>query len=237
MIKRLRRLVLGLAIGLAALAGVIWILCQTLGDRPTLYQGKMAEQWAELAQGTNTAASNEARAVLASQIIPHLTDVLLNDTNDSKIHLALVNGLNQLPGVYIDYAWARGRRAMAAHVLGSIGPDAAPALPVLIQIAQRTNDDVRGNAITAIGEIRSQPDTVIPLLISFLDDEDLSDEAAEALGHFGPKAKMAVPKILPLLKARDKDTVEAAVDALKQIDPEALAAARGTAQTPVTPFK
>jgi hypothetical protein len=58
----------------------------------------------------------------------------------------------------------------------------------------------------------------VPLLISLLDDPDLNNEVAEALGEFGQQAKAAVPRLVPLLKAPDKDLRHAAQVALKKID-------------------
>ena len=70
-------------------------------------------------------------------------------------------------------------------------------------------------------KIHSDPDVVIPLLIGYLDDDRLDSEAATALGNFGSLAKAAIPKIVPLLKARDNDDRLVAQDALKKIDSEA----------------
>jgi hypothetical protein len=66
---------------------------------------------------------------------------------------------------------------------------------------------------------------VIPLLISYLDDDNLNDEAATALGNYGSLARSAIPKILPLLHAADDDAQAAAQAALLKIDPDAAAKA------------
>ena len=65
----------------------------------------------------------------------------------------------------------------------------------------------------------------MPLLIGYLEDNDLRVEAAEALGDFGSAAKSSVPKLLPLLEIPDKDLRHAVTEALKKIDPEAAAKA------------
>ena len=230
--KRLRRLALGVAIGIAAFVAVIWVLGVALQERATLYQGKDAMAWAQQLNSGNATASNEARAVFTSQIFPQLTNVILTDAKDSSIATALVQFLNGVPGVDVQYLPASGRRVAAVGFLGLFGPTASPALPILIQIAQRTNDPACPAAVSALGNIHSEPDTVIPLLISLLDNDNLNSDAAEALGHYGPLAKAAVPKILPLLNGKDKDDIEAAIVALRQIDPEALAQAQ---KKPVPP--
>ncbi|MGH7967786.1 MAG: hypothetical protein ACREIC_03560, partial [Limisphaerales bacterium] len=67
-------------------------------------------------------------------------------------------------------------------------------------------------------QIHGEPDLVIPLLIAYLDDENLNNQAASALGNYGSLAKAAVPKIIPMLHAPDKDARVAAAAALKRID-------------------
>ncbi|MDB6022834.1 MAG: domain containing protein [Pedosphaera sp.] len=123
---------------------------------------------------------------------------------------------------------------MAATYLGEFGPSAAAGIPALTHALKEGHD---GNAATSLGKIHGQPEVIIPLLMTYLDDEDLADEMAEALGNFGPLAKAAVPKLLPLLKARDRDTRQAAIVALKQIDPEALTNALAAAQDRPKPAK
>jgi HEAT repeat protein len=81
------------------------------------------------------------------------------------------------------------------------------------------------SAIKALGKIHSDPDVVIPLLIPYLTNDDLNDEAASALGDYGRLAEEAFPRIVPLLKAKDDDARAAARVALKKIDPEAAAKA------------
>jgi HEAT repeat protein len=93
----------------------------------------------------------------------------------------------------------------------------------LMQAVKGKDSAVHEAAITALGEIHDEPDVVIPFLISYLDDDDLNDEAATALGNFGSLAKPAIPKILPLLHAADDDAQAAAKAALLKIDPDAAA--------------
>ena len=117
-----------------------------------------------------------------------------------------------------------------------MGPAAKSAVPALVQALKGKDTIVRGAAISALGKIHSDPEFVIPLLIGYLDDEGLNDEAALALANYGSLAKVAVPKIIPLLHAPDKDAQAAAAEALKKIDPEAytnaIKAPRGITNSP-----
>jgi hypothetical protein len=71
---------------------------------------------------------------------------------------------------------------------------------------------------------------------SYLTNNQVAGEAATALGNYGSLARIAFPKIVPLLKlwkskdrnvlvltAEDRDLLAAARQALKKIDPEAAA--------------
>jgi hypothetical protein len=175
--------------------------------------------------GHDTGRSNEAFAVVNRQVIPQLLDRLFRDTNDSSLRIFLVERLNGLPGVQIYFTQANGRRVNAAQSIGGLGPGAQSAIPALVQALKGKDAVVHGAAIEALGKIHSDPQVVIPLLIGYLEDENLNDEAALALGDYGSLAKAAVPKIIPLLHARDKDARRAATEALKQIDPEAYLSA------------
>jgi HEAT repeat protein len=226
---RLKRILLGVAIGIAAAAASILLLTQTLGNmRPTVVHGQTLGGWAAQVNAADASASNQANAILNAEIIPQLTQVMFHDTNDSSARMALIDILNGLPGISIPYADAPQRRAAAAYDLGSFGSAARAAVPSLIQALQGNDPEVHANAIKSLGAIHSEPEVVIPLLTKYLDDNQLNDEAAMALGDFGSLARPAIPKIIPLLRAADKDARVAAAKALKQIDPAAYASATNT---------
>jgi HEAT repeat protein len=223
--KRLQRAAVGVLIGFPILVGAVWLLSKSLGNsQGTLYAGQTWNYWTEQLDSRDAATSNKAYAVVNAQVVPQLVDTLFHDTNDSKIRLGAIDFLNGLPGIQITYLDALERRAGAAGGLGRLGPAAQAAVPYLIQELQRP-DGLHESAIRALGNIHSDPEVVIPLLITYLTNDDLSDKAAIALGKYGGLAKAAVPKVIPLLKARDKDIRWAAHVALKQIDPEAAAKA------------
>jgi HEAT repeat protein len=146
---------------------------------------------------------------------------MFHDTNDSSVRLFLVQALNQLPSVQIYFAEAGVRRGEAAYNIGELGPSAKSAVPALLQALKGRDVMVRAPAIEALGKIHSDPDVMIPLFMKYLEDEDLRAEAALALANYGSLAKAAVPKIIPLLHAPDKEAQSAARQALKKIDPEA----------------
>ncbi|MGO8700299.1 MAG: HEAT repeat domain-containing protein [Limisphaerales bacterium] len=223
--KSQKQIAVGVLVGLLIFIGVIWLLSQTLGN---VHEGSFARHsltyWRQELDSRDSAASNQAYAVVNTQIVPQLIDTMFHDTNDSKIRMAAVGALNRLPGIYIYFTSANERRSGAAESLGELGPAAKSALPDLIKALKGEDVAVRGSALLSLGKIRSEPETVIPLLIPYLEDDNLDVAAAKALAEFGGLAKPAVPKLLPLLRAKDVDDRAAAIAALKRIDP--IAAAR-----------
>ena len=112
--------------------------------------------------------------------------------------------------------------------LGWIGPSARAALPLLVQAATNSNNDVRANAVWALGFIQAEPGICVPLLIHALDDSDVGARlgATHALGMFGSDARTAIPALMaltnpPTVESPDvweQETTEAC-DALRKILP------------------
>jgi hypothetical protein len=217
-----RRIALGVLIGIVVVIALGWLLTLTLGNKEQyLFAGNPIKYWHDQLNGPGPRASNEAFAVVNTQVIPQLTNSMFHDNHDSGLRLSLIEGLNALPGVQIYFTEAGGRRAHAARSIGELGPPARSAVPALVQALKGKDTFVHEAAIWSLGKIHSDPDILIPLLITYLDDDSLNDEATLALANYGILAKAAVPKIIPLLQAPDKDTRAAAVEALQKIDPEA----------------
>ena len=223
---RIVRIAVGVLAGMVILTAVIWLLSHTLGnDFPPLYAGHTVGDWQEQLCRHGVGASNAAFAVINSQVIPRLVDTMFHDTEDSSVRLSLIKMLNDLPGVQISYVEADCRRAYAARYFGDLGPAAKGAIPDLINALKGKDAAIRGPAISSLGGIHSEPETVIPLLIPCLDDDNLDVPAAKALAEYGSLAKSAVPKLLPLLHGKDNDDRLAARAALLRIDPDAAAKA------------
>jgi hypothetical protein len=219
------RIVVGAAIALGVLAGGFGVLIWMLGQRETLYEGKSCYYWSEQLKSQNPAVTNQVSLVLNREIIPRLTKTILEDTSDSKLRIALVEKLNDLPGVNIFFRTADCRRGDAAIALGQFGPQAEAAVPTLLQVLQGHDSAVRGAAVVSLGHIRAKPEIVIPLLIPCLDDNDLREVALAALGEYGSRAMVVIPKLLLLLKVQDKDLHNAVQEVLKKIDPDVAAQA------------
>lgn len=225
MLQRLKRVLIGVVAGMAALAIGIWILIHTLGQREQVFHGKPISYWQTQLESRDGTLSNAAEVVVAQEVIPRLIDAMFHDTEDSRLRLALIEQLNKLPGVMIYYIPADGRRALAAGDLGSLGPHAQAAIPDLVKVIKSKDEAVRIASVSALGPIQRQPETVIPLLTACLDDpqDGLQSAAVDSLGHFGALSRPVWPKLVPLLKIRDKDLQRSLKIALKQIDPDEAA--------------
>ena len=227
--RSILRISAGVAIGFGLLVAAVWILSLTLGNsQEETYHGQTLNYWIQQSRAQDPVSSNAAFMVIDTEILPSLEYRMFNDTNDSNIRTNIIALLNALPGVIIYYTPASGRRSWAASLIGEVGPAAKGAVPQLIRALQSDDADIHEPAIQALGEIHAEPGTVIPLLMRYLDDYSLNDEAATALGKFGPLARPAVPKIIPLLQAADDDAQVAAKEALRKIDPAALTNALST---------
>lgn len=127
-------------------------------------------------------------------------------------------------------------RAMVAAVIGSIGPEAKAAVPVLLSDALGGSDVfTRHGDILALGRIHSEPQQVVPALVNCLSSPDakIRSYAALALVEFGADARSAVPKLIGLLTDGTPEVRNAAGAALRQIDPEAAKSeGRGGAEVP-----
>src|SRR5437016_4111599 len=224
--QRLLRISLSVLIGAGLLTGIIFVLIHALGDSLTLYDNKPVYFWMGQLTNQDVAASNHAATVLNQQIIPHLTTVMFQDTNDSRLRITLIDRLNTLPNVTIPYTTAPTRRGEAASTLGDIGPPARAAAPALLRALKGEDLPLRRAAAVALGKIHAEPEVVIPLLVTYLNDESLNEAAADGLGEYGPAARAGVPKLLSLSTVRDKDLHLSALEALMKIDPDAAAQAR-----------
>lgn len=116
-----------------------------------------------------------------------------------------------------------GVRQSVAAAIGSIGPVAESAASALLISAKDSDHQVRNNSLWALSRIQADPGLVLPGLINALDDSYsiARENAAIALGRYGPVATSAVPALV-----RTTPINGAAYHALLKIDPEAASRAK-----------
>jgi HEAT repeats len=124
-------------------------------------------------------------------------------------------------------------RSVAVRTLGGLGPAASGAVPELIEYLKDPDDTIRAEAAESLGVIHQEPERVVPLLMGMLLEKPrpglphwfVTFSAIGSLGSFGVQARPAVPLLVGLLSDPDPGIGSAATNALRQIDPEALAKA------------
>jgi HEAT repeat protein len=107
-------------------------------------------------------------------------------------------------------------RSTAIGILGSIGPQAKEAIPLLIS-RLRDKQYTGSEAGEALGRIGGKD--VVPTIIRLLEDSDpnVRYHAAISLGKIGPDASEAVPVLLKLLQDEDKRVRGAAASLIDSI--------------------
>jgi HEAT repeat protein len=121
-------------------------------------------------------------------------------------------------------------RAEAIAFLGRKGKRAKQALPFVIKALTDTSREVRIKAVWAVGEIDVENPLAISALLKVLkeeQEEELYEEATEALGKIGPDSKEAFPLLLQSLYDSSEEVRYQsllALDALEQESPELVTA-------------
>ncbi len=130
-------------------------------------------------------------------------------------------GARAVPGLIDDLQGTDVQaQALAAMHLGEIGPEAKPAVPILMALAQSADSYVSSTAAGALPTIDlSAARTAMSQYVGSLSHVDLQvrRDAARALGALGPLAKPAVPALLKALGDSDELVRDHATRALGQI--------------------
>jgi HEAT repeat protein len=113
-------------------------------------------------------------------------------------------------------------RELALRVIGSLGPQAKPAVPAIARGLQDERRDIRRAAATALAAVGPEAQSAVPDLTKALSDDDpiLRRLSAYALGRIGPAAKSAVPALYPMLTQEDEKTGLITAAALAEISPQ-----------------
>jgi HEAT repeat protein len=150
----------------------------------------------------NWNAADDAVRHIGTNAIPLLLEWIGQEDNRSfaasMAFLALGPGAQPaVPGLMKVYHENHSTHSQCAveDVFSWIGPGAADALPLLLDAATNADKEIRANALWALGEIHSEPEACLPLLIQALKDDGTRVSAAHALGQFGSDARPAVPRL------------------------------------------
>lgn len=122
--------------------------------------------------------------------------------------------------------WAA--RSDVFKALVAIEPSCKTVLPWLLRDATNADPMIRIGAARRLRELNLEPQLTLSIFISFLTNSNsklspLFDDTLMQLSYMGPKAKGAVPLILPLIEDPRPNMRKNAMKALIKIDPEAAA--------------
>ncbi len=106
-------------------------------------------------------------------------------------------------------------------LLERMGARASEAVPTFLELLpEETHIPVRFQVVLTLRSMGPAASPAVPAMIELLDidDPDLQEATAEALGEIGPAARAAVPKLKALQNSKHLNISEAARDALKSIE-------------------
>jgi HEAT repeat protein len=151
--------------------------------------------------------------------VPDLVRAL--DDADTKVRVRVIVALwnigpDSKPAIPTLIAFLKDKQAhedlrwSSATCLGYIGPAAAEAAPLLLDMLATEGPRLRRAAVNGLRGIGDADERVIPALIKVLDDADsgLAIEAAGALGDIGKRPDTVVPALVRLLKKNLADPKE-----------------------------
>lgn len=222
------RLALFSAVGFGGLVALLLAAPRFLATPDVRFEGSPVEDWIQALHSGDSSSSNSAAAVTGRVVLPGLLDIVRNDTKDSAIRVWLVEQLDSLPGIHVEFLPVEGRRVQAIRDLGKFGPAARSAVPALIEFLALKDEQVIGPAAEALIAVQADATVAIPALTQALirPDGHGRPEVAEALGEYGPRAREAVPLLLKLLEDFSSKEIRTAVPkALRAIDPAAASRA------------
>lgn len=133
--------------------------------------------------------------------------VLLVDSGTIKYYHQSIHAYFALPGLSksLNKKWHDRnprRRILFIRQLADLQEAAVPAISALIERLQDHEEEIRAEAVIALGAIgRAAPNETVHSLVSVLTDENVKvrEEAAKALSHIGGTAE-AVPALLEVIR-------------------------------------
>jgi FOG: HEAT repeat len=116
-------------------------------------------------------------------------------------------------------------RSSAIQAMSRLDNPSSRAIPVMLKALNSNQLVDRECAAKWFGRTGLVPEKAVPELVHRLEDFGMKSEAAAALTKYGPRAQFAVPKLIQLANASDRDVSSVAVWALLAIDRDAAAKA------------
>jgi hypothetical protein len=114
--------------------------------------------------------------------------------------------------------WYEFQDEMEKFVKTSVADD---AVPLLIELLENPDPEVRWRALATMGRMARQEETIVPAITPLLADhhQNVRWHASDALGQFGPKARAALPAMHDLVERESSPIAAFTVGMIRQIDP------------------
>jgi HEAT repeat protein len=109
----------------------------------------------------------------------------------------------------------------AFNVLGSMGTNAAPAVPVLIELLKNKDVDIAGAALRTLDTLLLSGATVVPAIAEIVDHPKLHNLAISTIVDYQSEAGPAIPRLVQCLTNIDQDIAITAARALARLGWEA----------------
>jgi HEAT repeat protein len=200
---------------MAALAGVGLLLVATTAivvvrqraPPEPVYQGQPVSHWIKVLnnmlrdqQGTSYFEGERPILEIGPPAIPYLINALRDSDSPSKdAYAVLWPKLPRRLQKWLPEPFPPATmRAYAARGLGLFGPDAAIAVPDLIDALHDNDEWVRHSAASALGDIGPKARAAVPALIKGLNDPDKNFRIGCVIGLRG--AAQDAPEVLPVFK-------------------------------------
>lgn len=118
------------------------------------------------------------------------------------------------------------RRLNALFGIEALGPVAAPLVPELVVVLNRTNVPARPLAAQALGAIDAEQHITVPVLANALHDGDIAVRiaAAESLRRLGKHPEIAAPALLKRIEVSTGTEFEQVTAAMLRFGPSATSA-------------
>jgi HEAT repeat protein len=112
-------------------------------------------------------------------------------------------------------------RFQVFQILGSMGSNAAPAVPVLTELIKNKDVDIAAEALKTLDALRLSSATVIPAIAELVEHPRLHYLAVSTLVDYGEEARPTIPRLVQCLTNIDHDIAIMAARALGRLGLEA----------------
>jgi len=220
----LKRYFFLLPIAGGVLLGVAALVFSGSREREPVFRGRTLSQWVRKFPDSD---ARKAMQDIGTNALPCLLDWVRYETPPWKQRLyAAVNpALSSLNPQWSLYDEKQLRPINAAFVFGMLGPEAAPVIPELTQMLNAPSPV--GLADRAVDVLAVLGDLGLPPLLEVLTNKNGQALAPHIAICFGRGISNGVPQYLhELLNSGDFKVRNAATNALRHLDPNALERAR-----------